>query len=247
MTGLVFKSLLATVCIIFGALVLFIADLNAGLPDLPEPGQCRTAGELVTAPAVPKRFGEAVAAAEQPDFYDVPAAMSLGLGAAINRNVIRPFAQILVARRSGEPFPLVARPTITYQIANHSLMSSPKLERTFQVMLLTVKIDGKLSRDHILRCYSHLVYFGRHTSGLANASIVYFSKLPDDLSVAETAFLAGILKAPSMFDPGRNPKEAKERRDAVLSKMTQLGFVSEEEAANAKAQPLATLPIVKVE
>jgi membrane peptidoglycan carboxypeptidase len=96
-----------------------------------------------------------------------------------------------------------------------------------------------MSKDEILQGYLNIAQFGRSVYGVETAARHYFNKSSSDLSVVEAATIAGITKAPSQFDPVENPENAKARRDLVIGKMWQLGYISTEERDEALATKLS--------
>lgn len=127
--------------------------------------------------------------------------------------------------------------TITQQLAKNFLLSeklfSPQdrsLRRKVQELLLAFWLESNLTKDQILSIYLNRVYFGAGTYGLEAASQKYFGKSASDLSLYESAILAGLLKAPSKYSPLTHPEAAEGRAKVVLENMVKVGFISEQEA-----------------
>ncbi len=111
--------------------------------------------------------------------------------------------------------------------------------RKLREMRLAVAVERELTKEQILERYLNVAYFGHRAYGVYAAAEVYFSKRPKDLTVSEAAMLAGLVKAPSAYDPsGRNKALALERRNYVIDRMTELNYVSAKTAASAKKQPI---------
>ncbi len=111
--------------------------------------------------------------------------------------------------------------------------------RKLREMRLAVAVERELTKEQILERYLNVAYFGHRAYGVYAAAEVYFSKRPKDLTVSEAAMLAGLVKAPSAYDPsGRNKALALERRNYVIDRMTELKYVSAKTAASAKKQPI---------
>jgi penicillin-binding protein 1A len=104
--------------------------------------------------------------------------------------------------------------------------------------ILALRIERAFSKDQILELYLNEIFLGARSYGVAAAGLSYFDKSLDELSVAEAAFLAGLPKAPSSYDPRRNAGPARERRDYVIGRMAEDGYVSAAEADAARAEPL---------
>lgn len=129
--------------------------------------------------------------------------------------------------------------TITQQLAKTRFLST---ERTFTrkgaEAILALLIEARLSKDDILEAYLNDVYLGhdlgRTVVGLDEAALLYFDKSPADLTVAEAALLAGMVRAPNRDNPEEKPEVAKERRDGVLQTMLDREWITEEEFEEAK-------------
>ena len=131
--------------------------------------------------------------------------------------------------------------TITQQLARIAFLNQEKrMWRKLREMRIAIKIEKSLEKSEILETYLNLVYLGAGSYGVADASWVYFGKSPQELNLAEVATLAGIIPAPSVYSPFINPDLAKERRNIVLTRMEQEGFISASEAFKAKASDLIT-------
>ena len=129
--------------------------------------------------------------------------------------------------------------TITMQVARNVYLSSEKsyLRKIYEV-LLTLKLEALLSKDQILEIYMNQIFLGHRAYGFAAASQVYFGKPLKDLTVAEAAMLAGLPKAPSAYNPISNPKRARARQLYIIERMQENGFISAEEARQAKEEAL---------
>ena len=131
--------------------------------------------------------------------------------------------------------------TITMQLARNVFLSP---ERTFarkaREILLALQIERDMSKEEILELYLNKIFLGNRAYGVGAAAQVYFGRDPKDLTLAQVALLAGLPKAPSRDNPTANPQRARERRDYVLRRMRELGFVSELDYAAAHAEPVTT-------
>ncbi|EDZ98622.1 penicillin-binding protein, 1A family [Burkholderia sp. H160] len=129
--------------------------------------------------------------------------------------------------------------TITMQVARNFFLSSEKTyTRKIYEMLLAYKIESKLSKDQILEVYMNQIYLGQRAYGFASAARVYFGKDLKDLTLAESAMLAGLPKAPSAYNPVVNPKRAKVRQEYILQRMYELHYITQEQYDKASRQPL---------
>ena len=125
------------------------------------------------------------------------------------------------------------------QVARNFFLSSEKTyTRKIYEMLLAYKIESKLSKDQILEVYMNQIYLGQRAYGFASAARVYFGKDLKDLTLAESAMLAGLPKAPSAYNPVVNPKRAKVRQEYILQRMYELHYITQEQYDEASKQPL---------
>jgi penicillin-binding protein 1A len=126
--------------------------------------------------------------------------------------------------------------TITQQLARISFLTSEKTyTRKAQEALLAALIESEYSKDQILELYLNKVYFGAGLYGAEAASLGYFAKHASDLSLAEAAMLAGLVKAPSNYAPTANLDRATQRRNLVLQAMLEAGIIDDKTLADAKA------------
>jgi len=129
--------------------------------------------------------------------------------------------------------------TITMQVARNFYLPTEKtLTRKIYEILLALKIESLLSKDQILELYMNQIYLGQRAYGFAAASDTYFGKPLKDISVAEAAMLAGLPKAPSAYNPVRNPPRARLRQQYIIDRMFENGFITAEQRDTAKAEEL---------
>ena len=134
--------------------------------------------------------------------------------------------------------------TISQQVIKNTVLTSDKtLTRKIREAYLSIQLEQKYSKDQILEMYLNKIYFGNNAYGIATAAKVYFDKEVKELEVQEAALLAGLPKAPSYYDPTKNPKEAEHRRNVVLNLMAQHNFITKEEAEKAKSIPVKDMII----
>ncbi|WP_051933447.1 penicillin-binding protein 1A [Massilia sp. BSC265] len=129
--------------------------------------------------------------------------------------------------------------TITMQVARNFFLSRDKtLPRKLTEVALAYKIEQALSKDQILEVYMNQIYLGQRSYGFASAARTYFGKPLENLSLAETAMLAGLPQNPSRHNPVANPERAQERQRVVLKRMLALGKITEAQYQRALAEPL---------
>lgn len=129
--------------------------------------------------------------------------------------------------------------TITQQLAKNMFLPSDKtLSRKFKEAAYAFKIELTLSKDQILEEYLNQIYFGQGRWGIQNAARFYFGKNVQNLNLEESAMLAGLPKAPSLYDPVKNKDKALERRNLVLSLMKEQKDISETDYQRARSAPI---------
>ncbi len=140
--------------------------------------------------------------------------------------------------------------TITMQVARNFFLTNEKTyERKIREIFLALKIERSLSKREILELYLNKIYLGNRSYGVGAASRVYYGRPLDELSIAEVAMIAGLPKAPSRYNPIVNPRRAMIRRNYVLDRMLELGFIPDEEHQIASSSGLTArlhAPVVSV-
>jgi len=183
---------------------------------------------VVAIAEVPAELKNAIIAAEDERFYQHPGIDYVGVLRAAWANLVAG------GRRQGAS-------TITMQVARNFFLSSEKtLTRKLYEALLAFKIEHSLTKEQILELYLNQIYLGQRAYGFGAASQIYFGKALNQLSLAEAAMLAGLPKAPSLYNPIANPQRAKQRQQYVLRRMTELGYITAaqyEAAVKAPVRP----------
>ena len=129
--------------------------------------------------------------------------------------------------------------TITMQVARNFYLSTEKtFSRKIYEILLALKIEGLLSKDQILELYMNQIYLGQRAYGFAAAAETYFGKPLQKVTLAEAAMLAGLPKAPSAYNPLRNPKRATVRQQYILQRMLENNFITQEQYEEARDEEL---------
>ncbi|HVZ42385.1 MAG TPA: penicillin-binding protein 1A [Ramlibacter sp.] len=174
---------------------------------------------------IPKVMKQAVLAIEDSRFYEHSGVDYKGLVRAI-------FANVGHIKSQGAS-------TITMQVARNVYLSSEKtFTRKLYEILLTFKLEHLLTKDQILEIYMNQIFLGNRAYGFAAASEAYFGKPMKDLTIAEAAMLAGLPKAPSAYNPITNPSRARARQQYIIERMQDNGFITSEQAEEAKKQEL---------
>lgn len=175
--------------------------------------------------AVPDRVKAAFLSAEDKNFYQHPGIDVTGFGRAV------------VAYLTGGP--TQGGSTITQQVAKNFLLSSEQtMERKAKEAILSFRIEQAYSKDKILELYLNEIFFGLNSYGIASAALTYFNKSVNELTVADAAYLASLPKGPANYHPFRHPDAAVTRRNWVIDRMVENGYVSQSDGDEAKKQPL---------
>ena len=132
--------------------------------------------------------------------------------------------------------------TITQQLIKLTHLTSEKtLSRKAQEIVLALQLEQVMSKEEILERYLNAVYFGRGAYGIEAAANVYFDCAAADLTLAQGALLAGIIKSPTNYAPHLQPENARERRDRILEEMARCGFIDEEQARAAAQEEVVII------
>ena len=244
------KKILIALSVFFGALagvlMIYLLVLYLTLPDVRllekwKPPQAsvvydykgRYYGDIgvqkryyVTIDKIPKKVIQAFIAAEDRNFFKH---FGVDIGAIFRAVIANLKAGRIVQGGS----------TITQQLAKNLFLTRERtLGRKIREALLAIKIERTFSKEKILELYLNQIYLGNGAYGVEAASRVYFGKHVEDLTLEEAALLAGLPKAPSRFNPFVNPDLAKTRRNYVLRRMFEEGYITREEYETAINKPV---------
>ncbi|QTP64388.1 penicillin-binding protein 1A [Candidatus Liberibacter africanus] len=129
--------------------------------------------------------------------------------------------------------------TITQQVAKNFLLTSKQtMDRKIKEILLSFRLEKAYDKEKILEFYLNEIFFGFNSYGIASAALTYFNKSVSELNIEEAAYLASLPKGPSNYDPFRKHKAAVTRRNWVIDRMEENGYITEEQASIAKSKPL---------
>lgn len=183
--------------------------------------------EMVKIDQIPIDLQHALVAVEDHRFYSHHGVDVLGVGRALVKNIIK--GRVV---EGGS--------TITQQLVKNMLLSNEKtMSRKLKEGMLALEFEQKYSKKQILEMYFNYVYFGNGAWGVQQAARLYFDKNVSDLSLAECVVLAGIPKSPNNFNPFAGKVRSKERRNLVLAKMVEHGFLDKKRASGALKSPLS--------
>ncbi len=179
---------------------------------------------------VPPNLMNAFIAAEDKNFWNHSGIDLVGIMRAFVTNIK---SKLLGRGR------MVGASTITQQVAKNFFLSSEQsLTRKIKEIILALKMERAFSKRHILTLYFNQIFLGFRSYGVAAAALNYFNKSLDELTLAECAFLAGLPKAPSTYNPITNKERAIVRRNYVLDRMKEDGYITKEESDSAKLEDI---------
>lgn len=191
--------------------------------------QWRTSISIRTLPA---HVHEAFVAIEDHRFYQHDGVDVVGIAGALRDN-------IMGGRRGAS--------TITQQLVGNMHpdiidRSDRSLGRKIREQQAAREMEKRYTKEQILEAYLNQISFGRNFYGIETAARHYFGKSAARLTLAEAATLAGVVQGPALYDPVRHPDRARARRNVVLDRMAQLGYIDDADASAAKTEPLRTAP-----
>jgi penicillin-binding protein 1A len=183
--------------------------------------------------AVPKLVINAFLAAEDKNFYEHGGIDFTGMARAA----------VLFAQNYGSNRRPQGASTITQQVAKNFLFADDErtkvsITRKIKEALLAMRLERTYSKDKILELYLNEIYLGLGAYGIAAASLVYFDKSVNELTVAEAAYLAALPKAPSSLHPVKNRDRAIERRNYVIDRLLENGWIKQADADKSRKDPL---------
>ena len=175
---------------------------------------------------IPQTFVHAFLAAEDSTFFEHSGISFKGLGRAVTESVTGSDVQ-------------TGGSTITMQVAkNYYLSPERTLKRKLTEVFLARKIEQTLTKEEILTLYVNKIFLGKNAYGITAAARIYYDKSLSELSISQMAMLAGLPKAPSKYNPIANPERALERRNWILGRMLQLGYINQGQYDVAIAEPI---------
>jgi penicillin-binding protein 1A len=179
---------------------------------------------------IPEQLVEAFIASEDQRFYEHNGIDKRGIMRAVRANLLN---RDVVEGAS----------TITQQLARIVFLDQERsFQRKAREALLALKMEENLDKNQILERYLNLVYLGAGAYGIADAAWIYFGKTVDQLTLAESALIAGMAPAPSLYSPTVDPEAARQQRDRVIQRMLSIGAITQAEADTALATEIDINP-----
>jgi len=197
--------------------------------------------------SIPKNVINAVTAAEDKNFWSkrlIPGVDLLGIVRAAIDNILATINESWRATKAAKRPKIRSKvvagaSTITQQVAKKVWLSDEKtLKRKIKEARLAYRMEKYLPKELIFEIYINLTYFGHGKYGIYTASEFYFGKQLSELTIDEVAMLAGLIKWPYQFSPIERPKAAQNRRNTILERMYNNGFINAEKLKTLKAKPL---------
>ena len=246
MKGFALKSVLLAIAITLGVLTGGYFALVRGIPDLEEIkgyipangtkvyadddtliGEFKVEkGVYVSIDKIPDNLLKAVVAVEDNRFWHHKGVDYIA--------ILRALLKDIEARRIKE-----GASTITQQLAKNVFLTSERtVARKLKEAALAYRIEKNLTKEEIIELYLNKIYFGHGAYGIEMAARSYFGKSISDVSLAEAAMLAGVIKAPSRYSAYSNFERAKERQHIVLTRMKEEGYITQEQVDTAYQEPL---------
>lgn len=179
--------------------------------------------------AIPKIIVQAFISAEDKKFFKHGGIDFVGIARAVVMNI----------KNIGSGRRMMGASTITQQVAKNFLLTNEaSFERKIKEAILATRIERAFSKEYIMELYLNQIYLGYSSYGVAAAALNYFNKSPDELTIAEAAFLAALPKGPNNYDPVKHHDEAIGRRNWVLTRMLEEGYITPEQALEASQQDI---------
>jgi penicillin-binding protein 1A len=179
---------------------------------------------------IPDTLRKAVLAAEDAHFYEHEGVNYLAIARCAVKGVLRGGVAC-------------GGSTITQQVVKTFLLASDgRVKRKVKELVLAPRLEENLSKDEILYLYLNQIYLGHLRYGVEEASRFYFGKRVEDLTLGESATLAGIVQSPMRLSPVNHPERAKERQKYVLRRMSEEGYITRKQAETEAARPIVTRP-----
>lgn len=184
---------------------------------------------------LPPHLIKAITVTEDRAFFDHYGVNFRGIGRALWRRYEKDNDRSPLANQGGS--------SITQQLVKNLLLNRDKtLERKLKEAYMSVILETRLTKEQIFTLYANQIYLGQQTGvaiyGVGEAARTYFGKDVSELTLAESAFIAGIIRSPNRYNAWKNPEKVQERRNQVLNSMVETGALSPGEAIRAKKEPL---------
>lgn len=199
---------------------------------------------LVPLNEVSQNFRKAILAREDERFYSHGAIDLIGIGRASLKNLEgkKEGASTITQQLASDVFKLKAREMIEENRKQAFNLLLMQLDRKCLEIAIAFRINSALSKDRILEAYINQINWGRQIKGVGEASRIYFEKHPSQLTLSESALLAGIVRGPDAFNPFSSMEAAERERNSTLARMVTAEKITKKQASVAKKEPITVRP-----
>ncbi len=199
---------------------------------------------IVPLKEVSEDFRKAILAREDERFYSHGAIDVIGIGRASLKNLEgkKEGASTITQQLASDVFKLKARETIEDNRKEPIKLLLMQLDRKCLEIAIAFRLESALSKDRLLEAYINQINWGRQIKGVGEASRIYFEKHPSELTLSESALLAGIVRGPDAYNPFRSMEAAERERNTTLARMVTAEKISQSQADAAKKEPITVRP-----
>lgn len=194
---------------------------------------------------VSEDFRKAILAREDERFYSHGAIDIIGIGRASLKNLEgkKEGASTITQQLASDVFALKAREMIEENRKEPLKLLLMQLDRKCLEIAIAFRLESALSKDRILEAYINQINWGRQIKGVGEASRIYFEKHPSELTLSESALLAGIVRGPDAYNPFRSMEAAERERNTTLARMVTAKKIPQAQADTAKKEPITVRPV----
>ena len=198
---------------------------------------------------VSEDFRKAILAREDERFYSHGAIDIIGIMRASLKNLTgkKEGASTITQQLASDVFALKAREMVEENRKDRSKLLLMQLDRKCLEVAIAFRLESTLTKDRILEAYINQINWGRQIKGVGEASRIYFEKHPFELTLSESALLAGIVRGPDAYNPFRSMEAAERERNTTLARMVTAEKISQVQADTAKKEPITVRPVLRRE
>lgn len=198
---------------------------------------------------VSEDFRKAILAREDERFYSHGAIDIIGIMRASLKNLKgkKEGASTITQQLASDVFALKAREMVEENRKDRLKLLLMQLDRKCLEVAIAFRLESTLTKDRILEAYINQINWGRQIKGVGEASRIYFEKHPSELTLSESALLAGIVRGPDAYNPFRSMEAAERERNTTLARMVTAEKISQVQADTAKKEPITVRPVLRRE
>ncbi|MEO5912649.1 MAG: transglycosylase domain-containing protein [Luteolibacter sp.] len=193
---------------------------------------------------VAENFRKAILARENERFYNYGAVDPVGIGRAVLKNLQgkKEGASTITQQLASDIFKLKDPEKIDEIRSNKPRLLMMQIDRKCLEIAIAFRLESAMTKDEILEAYINQINWGRSINGVGEASRIYFEKHPSELTLSESALLAGIVRGPDAYNPFSSMEAATRERGTTLDRMVDAGVITKAEAEAAKLEPIEVRP-----